>query len=364
MAAPRGTRGTYEAAGVDTAAAASGLAGLVGRIRQTWDDAVKLEAGYFASVVEVAGQGIAICTDGIGTKALIAQQLATYDTVGIDCVAMNVNDLICLGARPVTLVDYIAVERADPAMLDALGAGLAEGARRAGISISGGEIAQMADVIKGAEPGLGFDLAGTAIGHVALDRINTGAAVTPGDVVIGIASSGIHSNGLTLARNALFAQGGLDVASRPEGLARTVGEELLQPTEIYVREVLALLDSEIAEQVHALVHVTGDGFLNLTRVASPVGFAIDTLPAPPAIFGLIQRCGDIATPEMYEVFNMGIGFCAVVAPAAAARAMTIIEGEGKQCWRIGTATDDATRGVQLPHQGIVGLPGAGFSTAD
>ena len=215
---PERPRTDYGSAGVDADAVEAGLAGLVRHIRATWPagteglGAIKSRLGYFASVIDFGGMGIAICTDGIGTKALIAQMTGRYDTVGIDCVAMNVNDLICVGARPVTLVDYIAVERAQPAMLEALGVGLAEGARLAGVSVSGGEIAEMRDVIKGAVSGMGFDLAGTAVGLVDLDAVNVGAAVRPGDSIIGIASSGIHSNGLTLARRVFFESGG---ARRP-----------------------------------------------------------------------------------------------------------------------------------------------------
>ena len=183
---PERPRTDYGSAGVDADAVEAGLAGLVRHVRATWPDAdsglgaIKVGLGYFASVLDFGGVGVAVCTDGIGTKALIAQMTGRYDTVGIDCVAMNVNDLICVGARPITLVDYVAVERAEPAMLTALGAGLAEGARRAGVSIAGGEIAAMRDVIKGAVPDAGFDLAGTAVGRVALDAVNTGAACAAG----------------------------------------------------------------------------------------------------------------------------------------------------------------------------------------
>src|SRR5262245_15417160 len=185
----------YKDAGVDTDEADAGLRRLSQRIKSTWPasglGAVKLDIGYFANVIDVGGQGIAITTDGIGSKAMIATMLRKYDTVGIDCVAMNVNDVICVGARPVSMVDYIAVERVEADMLDAISVGLCAGARLAGISISGGETAQLKDMIRG------FDLAGTAIGHVALDRILVGADVRAGDAVIGVASSGIHSNGMS-----------------------------------------------------------------------------------------------------------------------------------------------------------------------
>ena len=292
---PERPRMGYGSAGVDAAAAEAGLAGLVRHIRTTWPQgdsglgAIRGRSGYFASVVDFGGMGVAICTDGIGTKALIAQMTGRYDTVGIDCVAMNVNDLVCVGARPVTLVDYIAVERAEPAMLEALGAGLAEGARLAGISISGGEIAEMRDVITGAVSGKGFDLAGTAVGLVELHAVNVGDAVRPGDSILGIASSGIHSNGLTLARRVFFETAGLGVDDRPAGLGETVGEALLRPTHIYVREALDLLASEVP--VRALAHITGDGFLNLTRIEAKVGMRLDALPAPPPVFAVLQRLG-------------------------------------------------------------------------
>ena len=185
---------------------------IVDRIRQTWPaaggvGAVKLDIGYFANVIDIGGVGLALCTDGVGSKSIVADMMKKYDTIGIDCVAMNVNDVICVGARPVSMVDYIAVGEADADMLGAIAIGLAEGARQAGISISGGEISQLKDVIRG------FDLVGMAVGLVPLDRIITGRDLVPGDVVIGIESNGIHSNGLTLARECFFEQG--EVVGRP-----------------------------------------------------------------------------------------------------------------------------------------------------
>src|SRR6201988_1493519 len=171
----------YKAAGVDTAAAQSGLHKIIERIKQTWPaagalGAVKLDIGYFANVIDVGGIGLAICTDGVGAKTIIAQMTGRYDTIGIDCVAMNVNDVICVGARPISMVDYIAVENADAEMLGAIAIGLAAGAKQAGISISGGEISQLKDVIRG------FDLIGMAIGVVPLDRIIIGPHLVAGDV--------------------------------------------------------------------------------------------------------------------------------------------------------------------------------------
>ena len=362
---PERPRTDYGSAGVHADAVEEGLAGLVRHVRTTWPagdeglGAIKVGPGYFASVVDFGGVGVAVCTDGIGTKALIAQMTGRYDTVGIDCVAMNVNDLVCVGARPITLVDYIAIERADPEMLSALGAGLAEGARLAGVSISGGEIAEMRDVITGATPGMGFDLAATAVGRVELDAVNVGAAVEPGDSIVGIASSGIHSNGLTLARRVFFESAGLGVGDTVSGLGESVGEALLRPTYIYVREALDLLASEVP--VHALAHITGDGFLNLTRIEAQVGMRLDALPPPPAIFTALQQLGGIEDAEMYRVFNMGIGFCVIVPAEHESRAIDILGAHGKACQRIGTVVDDAEGRVWIEQAGLVGRAGEGLA---
>ncbi len=276
----------YREAGVDIAAADAGLAKIIAAIKGTWPAAgqpggVALDIGYFANVIDIGGGvGLAICTDGVGSKSIIADMLKKYDTIGVDCVAMNVNDLICVGARPLSMVDYIAVGTADAEMLGAIAIGLAEGARQAGISISGGEIAQLKDVVTG------FDLVGMAVGLVPLDRIITGRDLMPGDVVIGITGNGIHSNGLTLARGAFFEQGGFDVGHVFTELGVPLGHELLRPTPIYVPEALDILKQ--IPTVKALVNITGDGLLNLRRVAAKVGFELDNLPPTPAIFRLMR----------------------------------------------------------------------------
>src|SRR5262245_32739191 len=205
---------TEEAVGVRPGC--GGLGALLRWIRPTFDLAgvprPVLDIGYFANVVPVGDNlGIAISTDGVGTKLLVAQAAGRYDAVGVDCVAMNVNDVLCVGARPVALVDYIAVEEADADLLGALGEGIAKGCELAGVSCPGGELAQVREMIRGVSPGRGFDLVGTAIGTVALDKVLTGSAVRAGDVLLGLESAGLHSNGFTLARRALLEQGGLDL---------------------------------------------------------------------------------------------------------------------------------------------------------
>jgi phosphoribosylformylglycinamidine cyclo-ligase len=348
----------YKSAGVDIAEADAGLRNIVRRITATWPPggpgagigAVQLPIGYFANVIDIGGIGLGICTDGVGSKAIVAEMMRQYDTIGIDCIAMNVNDLLCVGAKPLSLVDYIAVERADAAMLDGIATGLAEGARQAGISISGGEIAQLRDVISG------FDLVGTAVGTVPLDRIIVGRDVRPGDRVIGLASNGLHSNGYTLARRVLFEQAGLSVdAVVPElGLepGGTLGEELLRPTFIYVREILELI--ERVPEIGALIHITGDGLLNLPRVAAEIGFVLDAMPPPPPIFELIQTRGGISRAEMFEVYNMGIGFCVVLPERDVAAALAILARHGRRAWVIGRAVADPQKQVHLPAHGLVG----------
>jgi len=341
----------YKTAGVDTDATQSGLRKIVERIKETWPapggvGAVKLDIGYFANVIDIGGVGLAICTDGVGSKSIIAQMMRCYDTIGIDCVAMNVNDLLCVGARPISMVDYIGVEESDAEMLGAIAIGLAVGAKEAGVSISGGEISPLKDVIRG------FDLVGTAVGLVPLDRIITGRDLVPGDIIIGLESSGIHSNGLTLARYAFFKQGKLSVDHVFPELGISLGEELLRPTLIYVPEILKILDN--IPSVKALVNITGDGLLNLPRVDAKVGFMIDDLPPVPPIFRLIQRCGGVSSAEMYQVYNMGIGFCVLVGEKDRDVTMTILQRHGRRAQVIGRVIEDDTKGVHLPHQKLVG----------
>ncbi len=276
--------------------------------------------------------GIAITTDGVGTKLLLAEQLGRWNTVGIDCVAMNVNDVICVGAAPLAMVDYLAVDRADAAVAEQIGIGLARGAEQAGIEIVGGELAQLGELIGG------LDLAGACIGVVALDAMITGAAVEPGDVAIGLPSSGLHSNGYTLARAALS-----QVPMDDDRLGRPLGEVLLEPTEIYVKPVLELIASDV--EVRGLAHITSGGLGNMLRLEAEVGFEIDDpLPVPP-VFDLIQSLGDVGDEEMREVFNMGCGFVAVVAAADEELALDLLRAHYPGAKRIGRAS--ASDGIQL-----------------
>jgi phosphoribosylformylglycinamidine cyclo-ligase len=323
----------YAKAGVDQGAADSAVAGLVralGAIDLGRPSRQVPLPGHYASVIKLDERsGIALSTDGVGTKLLVAEQLGRFDTIGIDCVAMNVNDVICVGAEPLAMLDYIAIDRAEPRVCEEVGVGLARGAELAGIEIPGGELAQLGEMVRG------VDVSGACFGTVALDEIVDGAAVRPGDVVIGLPSSGIHSNGYTLARSAVE---GLPLDEDPEGLlGRPLGDALLEPTEIYVKPVLELLRSEV--EVRGLAHITSGGLDNLLRLAAQVGYEIDApLPVPP-IFELIRQRSGTSDEEMHEIFNMGCGFCVVVPAEIEGPALELLRGHYREAKRIGRAVE-------------------------
>jgi phosphoribosylformylglycinamidine cyclo-ligase len=325
----------YARSGVDQNAADRAVSALVGVLR-TIDTGKPsrsvLESGHYAAVLQVAPNlGIAVGTDGVGSKLIVAERMGRYDTVGIDCVAMNVNDVICVGAEPIALLDYLAVERADPDVMAAIGEGLKTGAEQAGVEIPGGEVAILPELIRGHPSPHGFDLTATCFGTVALDALITGERIAPGDALIGLPSSGLHSNSYSLARAALP-----DLAEPFDG--RTVGDALLEPTVIYVRAILELLRSEIP--VHGLAHITGGGVRNLLRLTEAVGFAIeDPLPNAPVIELVIERAG-VSPQEAWEVFNMGCGFVAVVPAEYADAATALVAPHHPGSRRIGTVTPE------------------------
>jgi phosphoribosylformylglycinamidine cyclo-ligase len=323
----------YAKAGVDQGAADSAVAGLVralGAIQLGRPSRQVPLPGHYASVIKLDERtGIALSTDGVGTKLLVAEQLGRFDTIGIDCVAMNVNDVICVGAEPLAMLDYIAIDRADPEVCEQVGVGLARGAELAGIEIPGGELAQLGEMVRG------VDVSGACFGTVALDEIIDGSAVRPGDAIIGLPSSGLHSNGYTLARAALAD---ISLEEDPEGrLGRSLGEELLEPTEIYVKPVLELLRSEVG--VRGLAHITSGGLGNLLRLAAELGYEIEApLPVPP-LFALIAERSGTGDDEMHEVFNMGCGFCCIVAAEDAERALDLLRPHYSGAQRIGSAAE-------------------------
>jgi phosphoribosylformylglycinamidine cyclo-ligase len=347
------TSDAYARSGVDQHAADRAVGALVNVLR-TIDTGRPsrsvLASGHYAAVLEVAPNlGIAVGTDGVGSKLIVAEQAGRYDTVGIDCVAMNANDVVCVGAEPIALLDYIAVEQADPQVLAAIGEGLKRGAELAGVEIPGGEVAVLPELIRGHPSPTGFDLTATCLGTVALDKVITGAEIAPGDALIGLPSSGLHSNSYTLARRAVE---GLALGS-PLGDG-TLADALLEPTVIYVRAVLELLRS--GARVHGLAHITGGGLMNLLRLSDSAGFAIeDPLPVP-AVIELVKQRGGVSDPEAWEVFNMGCGFVVVVAEEDAAAATELLARHHPGARRIGTVTADAGRvsapGVEGDRTGL------------
>ena len=289
---------------------------------------------HYASVLRIdEATGVAFGTDGVGTKMLVAQRMNRFETIGIDCVAMNVNDLICVGAEPIAMVDFILCREASADVCGAIGVGLRRGAELAEIEIPGGEIAQVGEIVSG------WELGGSAIGLVALDDVVTGERIEPGDAVIGLPSSGLHSNGYSLARRALR-----EVALDDDRLGRPLGEILLEPTEIYVRAVLELLRSAV--DVRGLAHITGDGLNNLTRLAAPVGYEIDAPLEAPPVFELIQTLGGVSEEEMYAVFNMGCGFACVVRASDTEHALKLLCEHYPGARRIGHTTDSPGRVVR------------------
>jgi len=347
---------SYNKAGVDTVAEEKGLEKLIAWIKKTTtlgNSQVKLDFGYFANVLDIGNNlGLAISTDGVGTKIIVAQMMDKYDTIGIDCIAMNVNDILCVGAKPISLVDYVAIQIPDPKLLEEIGKGLYEGAKIAQISIPGGEIAQIKEMLKSEKEGFGFDLVGTAVGLVPIDKIIIGEEISEGDILVGLRSSGIHSNGLTLARKIFFEKAKYKIDKYIDELSRTLGEELLEPTHIYVPEVVEMLKARL--NIKALIHITSDGFLNLFRTKSDCGYIIEKLPEPQPIFKLIQEIGGISEEEMFKVFNMGIGFCIIVAKSDVERIFEICKKFNIECFELGYATKNLKKKLIIEEKRLAG----------
>ncbi|HLE48333.1 MAG TPA: phosphoribosylformylglycinamidine cyclo-ligase, partial [Candidatus Thermoplasmatota archaeon] len=275
---------TYAGAGVDTLRQKAAIKALAGAVtfQRKGLGAPLTGLAHFAGLIDFGDRALAICTDGVGTKLEVAKALKKWDTVGIDCIAMNVNDCICVGAEPIAFVDYIATSDPDPDVTEQIGVGLNEGARQANVTLAGGETAVLPEIVNG------WDLAGSCVGFVSKSQILDGSRVRAGDAIIGLASTGLHSNGYTLARK-IVASKGLDYGDAFPGGAyatRTVGGVLLEPTRIYVKPVLELRDS-IA--VHGLANITGGGLKNIPRVNPNFQYALtDPMPVPP-VFGRLQE---------------------------------------------------------------------------
>ncbi|MHC1608905.1 MAG: phosphoribosylformylglycinamidine cyclo-ligase [Candidatus Methanofastidiosia archaeon] len=299
----------YATSGVDIKKEEDAIASLSKYVKQTLQlrdgkvGAALTGLGHFSGLVDLGDKALAISTDGVGTKILVGKELGRYETLSIDLMAMNVNDIICVGATPITFVDTISVQTPNNKIMADIGKGLLEAARQAEVTIVGGETATVPELLEG--NGDGIDLMGTAVGIVDKDKIITGKDISPGDIVLGIESSGIHSNGLTLARKVV---------------PRSKYPLLLEPTRIYVGAILELLEHI---RPNGLVHITGGGLLNLKRLKENVGFSL-LMPQFPTVFQIIKQNANISNDEMYKTFNMGVGFMVIVKEEDAKKSCTIL----------------------------------------
>ncbi|MBR3476456.1 MAG: phosphoribosylformylglycinamidine cyclo-ligase [Candidatus Methanomethylophilaceae archaeon] len=303
---------TYAKSGVNIDQKSSAIKALVDEIgyKRTGIGQNVRMSGLFASLIDFGDKYITLATDGVGSKLMIAEALNKWDTVGIDCIAMNVNDTICVNAEPTSFVDYIAIDKPMEDITRDIGIGLQKGAELSNMEIVGGEIAVLPEIING------VDLSGTCLGYVEKDRIITGDKCEKGDLIVSLRSSGIHSNGLTLARKVVESNN-IAYTDKIAGLSKSVGEELLTPTEIYVRQVLKITSEHT---VHGLVDITGGGLRNILRMRKGLKYVISDPVKPAPIFNKIQELGEIDDREIYQTLNMSMGF-AIIAPAEDAEAI-------------------------------------------
>ncbi|MCD7860451.1 MAG: phosphoribosylformylglycinamidine cyclo-ligase [Oscillospiraceae bacterium] len=326
---------SYAAAGVNIEAGYEGVRLMRAHVERTRIPGVVSGLGGFGELFapDLSGMAEPVLvsgTDGVGTKQRIAQLMGRHDTVGIDCVAMCVNDIVCCGAKPLFFLDYIAIGKNDPEKVASLVPGVAEGCVRAGCALIGGETAEHPGVMAPDD----YDLAGFSVGVVDKCRIIDSARMAEGDVILALPSSGIHSNGYSLVRK-VFDVEHTDLSRTVDGLGESLGEALLTPTKIYVRPVLAALD---AAEVHGVSHITGGGFYeNIPRaVADGLCAKIDCATVRiPAIFDLIQRTGDIPERDMFNTFNMGVGMSLIVSRDSADAALSALRDAGEEAYVIG-----------------------------
>jgi phosphoribosylformylglycinamidine cyclo-ligase len=326
---------TYADAGVDIDASEAATAALIGAVGA--DTEAEGSGSEYAGLLDIGDRYLALATDGVGTKLLVAEALGDYSTVGIDCIAMNVNDLVAAGVRPVAFVDYLAVDEPDERFAEQVGEGLARGAELADMELVGGETAVMPEVVRG------LDLAGTCAGLAAKDGVFDGSA-EPGDALVGWRSSGIHSNGLTLAREAVTRDHDYTDPCPFDGY-ETLGEALLEPTAIYTD----LLDPMRAHGVRGAAHVTGGGWTNLERLGDH-RYVIEDAFDPQPVFEFVQSEGNVSDEEMYRTFNMGTGFVAALEPDAAEELAA--ETDGRVIGRVEPGTDAADGEATVAIRGL------------
>lgn len=312
---------TYAKAGVDIERKSKAISALVDHLqyKRVGKGRVINIKGQFTSLIDFDDWVLTLCTDGVGTKMLIAEALDKWDTIGIDCMAMNVNDTICVGSEPMSFVDYIAIDRPDERITGEIGVGLELAAEMANVDIVGGEIAVLPEIVKG------VDLSGSALGFLKKENVVSGLDIQVGDAIIGLKSSGVHSNGLTLARKIMEASEiGLD--DRFDRLGHTIGKELLTPTYIYVRDVLKVVQKV---KVTGMVDVTGGGLKNFVRLKKNVQFTINDPIRPPAIFDMLGEMGRVDPFELYKTFNMGMGYAIILPEKDVGTVMSILGDKAK-----------------------------------
>lgn len=339
----------YQKAGVDVEAGYEVVARIKKHVKKTERLGVMGAIGGFGgcfdlSQIDVKEPVLISGTDGVGTKLMVAIQADKHDTIGIDCVAMCVNDIVAQGAEPLYFLDYIATGKNVPARLEQVVAGVAEGCVQAGAALIGGETAEMPGMYDDAD----YDLAGFAVGVAEKSQLVTGEKIQAGDVLLGLTSSGIHSNGYSLVRKVFFEMNDFTTDSHlPEFPEQPLGEVLLTPTRIYVKQLLPLVKQEL---VHGIAHITGGGFVeNIPRML-PAGLsakiATDTWPVP-AVFSALEKYGQIPHHEMYEIFNMGIGMVLAVAPEKVAEVKEVLVAIDEACYELGQVVADSEQAIHL-----------------
>ncbi len=330
---------TYASSGVDIDLKSHFIELLVSELRyRRKGRKAPVGVGHFTSTIPFGDRLLTLGTDGVGSKLLIAARLGKWGTVGIDCVAMNVNDTICVGAEPLALVDYIALPFPDTGIASEIGRGLNRGAAQANAEIVGGEVAVLRDMVNG------VDISASCLGVVDRKKVVTGRGIRTGNDIVGISSSGIHSNGYTLIRK-LLDETGTSLDAKFGG--GTLGKELLKPTAIYVRPVLDVLGKH---RVTGLANITGGGFRNIIRLNGNVKFLINSLPRTPRIFEFISGLGNVDAGEMYQTFNMGVGFVIVTAKGEGDAVCRTLAMHRMKAWVIGHV--ESGKGVEVEEHGL------------
>jgi len=319
---------TYAKSGVDIRAEERAISAMKSVMtgKRTGVGAPITDIGHYAGLIDMGEFAIAMTTDGVGSKVLIANEMKKWDTVGIDCMAMNVNDLLAIGAEPLAFVDYLALEKVDPEMTAQIAVGLERGAEISNISIVGGETASLPEIIRG------FDLAGTCIGMIKKKDVISGEKIEKGDMIVGLPSSGLHSNGFSLARK-IITESNYTYFDQMPYSKRTIGEELLEPTRIYMEALEVIQKAD----VHGMAHITGSGLLKLHRI-SGFGFEIDDPIEPQPIFRFLQEEGGVDEDEMYRTFNMGMGWVFVLPEGDVDAVLKMTDGK-----LVGEITDSGLR---------------------